>query len=75
MTPALVSEANGVLCQEIEGAASSVPIEMGHFIRSGTDYRLTRRVRDIYVVEPRDVTFLPDRIELTTTMPKPVDTR
>jgi hypothetical protein len=26
-------------------------------------------------MEPRDVTFLPDRIELTTTMPKPEDPR
>ncbi|WP_170164974.1 hypothetical protein [Thiocapsa rosea] len=30
---------------------------------------------DVYGMEPRDVAFLSDRIELTTTMPKPEDQR
>jgi hypothetical protein len=32
-------------------------------------------VRDVYGVEQRDVAFLSDRIELTTTMPKRKDPR
>ena len=48
---------------------------MGHFSRSGADNRLTGRVLDVYGMEPRDVAFLSDRIELTTTMPKPEDQR
>ncbi len=74
-TPARATEAIGVLYRAIEGAAGNVTIEMGHFSRSGADYRLTGRVREVYGMEPRDVAFLPDRIELTTTMPKPGDLR
>jgi hypothetical protein len=74
-TPARATEAIGVLYRAIEGAAGNVTIEMGHFSRSGADYRLTGRVREVYGMEPRDVGFLPDRIELTTTMPKPGDPR
>ncbi len=74
-TPARATEAIGVLYREIEGAAGNVTIEMGHFSRSGADYRLTGRVRDVYGMGPRDVAFLSDRIELTTTMPKPEDPR
>jgi hypothetical protein len=67
-TPARVSEAIGVLYREIDGQDGNVPIEMGHS-------SLTGRLRDAYGVEPRDVRLLPDRIELTTTMPKPEDPR
>jgi hypothetical protein len=67
-TPARVSEAIGVLYREIDGQDGNVPIEMGHS-------SLTGRLRDAYRVEPRDVRLLPDRIELTTAMPKPEDPR
>ncbi len=45
-TPARATEAIGVLYREIEGAAGNVTIEMGHFSRSGADYRLA----DAYVM-------------------------
>ena len=74
-TPARATEAIGVLYREIEGAAGNVMIEMNLCNRSGADDRLTWRVRDVYRAEPRDVAFLADRIEPTTTMPKPNEPR
>lgn len=69
--PAAVTEAIGVAYLEIPGAAGNVDIAVGYY-RGGT---FVGPVRELYGQEPRDPRFLPDRIEMTTTMPGPNDPR
>jgi hypothetical protein len=73
--PARATEALGVVYVPIKGSAGSVEIEIGYFRRSGKSFKLAGRVRGLFGMEPRDARFLPDRIEVTTTMPKPGDPR
>jgi hypothetical protein len=74
-TPARACEAVGIPYQGIEGTAGNVRIGMDRFSGSGAAFPLTACVHDVYGVEQRDVAFLSDRIELTTTMPKREDPR
>jgi hypothetical protein len=73
--PAAASEALGVIYEEIRGAAGNSMIAVGHFVREGESFALAGRVAEVFGQEPRDAAFLADRIEVTTTMPKPDDPR
>jgi hypothetical protein len=73
--PARATEAVGVVYLPVPGSAGSVSIEVGHFARTGDGFALAGRVRDLFGHEPRDSRFLPDRIELTTTVLAPGDPR
>ncbi len=69
--PAAVREAIGVAYLEIPGAAGNVDIAVGYY----RDGALVGRVSDLFGQSPREPRFLPDHIEVTTTMPGPDDPR
>ena len=73
--PAAATEAIGVEYIEIEGAAGNFKIFPGYFQKGGDGFAFIGEVTELYGSEPRDPGFLGDRIELTTTMPKPDDPR
>ena len=69
------TEAIGVIYLPIQGAAGNVNIKAGSFKRTGNHFQLAGRVHDLFGANPRGARFLSDRIEVTTTMPKPGDPR
>jgi len=73
--PARATEAIGIIYPPLEGSAGNFSIEVGHFRRSGADFVLSGKVQNLFGTQPRDTRFLPDRIELTSTMPRPGDAR
>ncbi len=73
--PAKATEAIGVEYIEIEGAAGNTNIFPGYFRKGAGGFDLVGEVSELYGEEPRDPRFLADRIELTTTMPRPEDPR
>jgi len=73
--PARATEALGVVYPTIRGAAGNTYIKAGLFRRTGDGFQLVGRVQDLFGQNPRNARFLSDRIEVTTTMPKPGDPR
>lgn len=73
--PALARTALGVTYFSIPGGGNSVSIATGYFIFTDSGWNLAAPVAGLFGHGPRDVVFLPDRIELTTTMPNPGDPR
>lgn len=73
--PARSTEAIGIVYTPIQGAAGNHDIEIGLFRRSGHAFRFAGKVKNLYGLEPRNARFFSDRIELTSTMPKPGDPR
>jgi hypothetical protein len=72
---AAASEAIGVAYLPIVGAAGNVDIAVGYYTRGRQGFALAAPVSGLFGQEPREPSFLPDRIELTTTMPRPEDPR
>lgn len=73
--PAQAREAIGVVYPHIEGSAGNVDIVVGHFGRTDAGFVLDGTIANVFGFEPRDVRFLPDRIEVTTTTLGPSDPR
>lgn len=73
--PAQAREALGVAYIPIEGAAGNVSIAVGYYARGPQGFGLVGPVADLFGAEPHDPRFLADRIEVTTTMPRPGDPR
>jgi hypothetical protein len=73
--PASATEAIGVEYIEIEGAAGNTNIFPGYFRRGPDGFAYVGEILELYGQEPRNPRFLPDRLEVTTTMPKPDDPR
>jgi hypothetical protein len=73
--PSRAREALAVTYFEVPGGGNSARISSGYFVLTNTGWSLARPLSGLFGGSPRDVTFLPDRIELTTTMPKPGDPR
>ncbi len=73
--PASATEALGVVYEVIQGAAGNTTIAVGLFVRQGEGFAYAGPVAEVFGQEPREAAFLPDRIEVTTTMPKADDPR
>ncbi|MDW4549484.1 hypothetical protein R5H32_08985 [Defluviimonas sp. D31] len=73
--PALAREAIGVIYPEIAGSAGNVDIRVAHFTRVEAGFTMNRAVSNVFGFEPRNARFLPDRIEVTTTVLGPNDPR
>jgi hypothetical protein len=73
--PALAREAIGVTYPVIEGAAGNTSIAAGYFVRSGNGFAYAGPLDGLFGHDPRDARFLPDRIEVKTTMPRPGEAR
>ena len=73
--PAQANEALGIVYSPVTGAASTMTIHIGLFVRTAQGFALSGVVTELFGQSPRDTLFLPDRIELTTTMPNPGDAR
>lgn len=73
--PEAATEALGVVYEVIEGAAGNTTIAVGHFVKLGTGFTYAGPVAEVFGQEPREAAFLPDRIEVTTTMPREEDPR
>ena len=73
--PADASEAIGIVYSESTTGGNATDMDVGYFRRSGSRFKLQGRVKNLFGVNARDVMFLPQRIELTTTVPEPGDAR
>jgi len=73
--PASAGEALAVVYEPIPGAAGNTTVAAGLFVRRGAGFALARRVEGLFGLSPRDAAFLPERIEVTTTMLNPGDPR
>ena len=73
--PGRMTEAVGVAYLEIAGAAGNTEIAVGYYRMGAQDIVFVGPVAELYGANPRDPRFLPDRIEITTTMPGPNDPR
>lgn len=69
------AEAIGIVYIPLQGAAGNHTIEVGLFRRTAGGFQFAGKVQDLFGHQPRDARFLPDRIELTSTMPRPGDAR
>jgi hypothetical protein len=73
--PAQARTALGVAFFESPGGGNSASIASGYFTRTQAGWTLAVPVTGLFGSAPREATFLPDRIELTTTMPRDGDPR
>jgi hypothetical protein len=73
--PARARSALGIVFFESPNGGNSASIAIGYFLNTDGGWALALPVSGLFGSSPRDVTFRPDRIELTTTMPKPGDPR
>lgn len=75
INPAEAREAVGVAYPVISGAAGNTTIVAGYSVRSGDAFVYTGQFEGLFGQEPRAARFLPDRIEVITTMPLPGEPR
>lgn len=73
--PAEAREALGVAYPVIPGAAGNTTIVAGYFVRSGDGFSYAGPLEGLFGHNPRAARFLPDRIEVITTMPLPGEPR
>ncbi|MCW3782644.1 hypothetical protein [Defluviimonas salinarum] len=73
--PALAREAIGVVYPEIVGSAGNVDIRVAYYARGDAGFSMNRTVSNVFGMEPRNAQFLPDQIEVTTTVLGPNDPR
>jgi hypothetical protein len=73
--PAEAREAIGVAYPVISGAAGNTTIVTGYFVRSDDNFVYAGPVEGMFGHNPRGARFLPDRIEVITTMPLPGEPR
>lgn len=73
--PAAAREAIGVAYPIIAGAAGNTTIVAGYFVRSGDGFAYAGPLNGLFGQNPRAARFLPDRIEVITTMPLPGEPR
>lgn len=73
--PARATEAVGIVYIPIAGAAGNVDISAGLFTGGPSGFGFAGPISGLFGASPREAAFLADRIELTTTMPKPGDPR
>lgn len=75
VNPAEAREAIGVAYPIIPGAAGNTSIVAGYFVRSDDSFVYAGPLDGLFGHDPRGARFLPDRIEVLTTMPNPGDPR
>jgi hypothetical protein len=65
----------GIIYVHVPGSAGTVSIHAALFTNSGAEWLKNRDVTGLFGYSPRDATFYPDRVELTTTTLGPNDPR
>jgi hypothetical protein len=73
--PSVSRTALAFVYAHIPGSAGSVSLDAGLFVRDSAGWRMERKLQGIYGHAPRDVIYLGDRIELTTTTLGPNEPR
>ncbi len=73
--PGVARTALAIVYAHIPGSAGNFGIDVAVFMRGSDGWTLHRTVDGVFGTDPRDVLFLGDRIELTTTTLQPEDAR
>lgn len=73
--PSVARTALAIVYAHIPGSAGNFGIDVGVFLRDSDGWAFRYHVDGVFGTDPRDVLFLGDRIELTTTTLRPEDAR